>query len=94
MVPLNNQFVLSSFDLCGCIEGKRTSSKLSLPQKKGKAWIYKSKIYEKIFLIFKSMESVEQMKGNKTIKAGGSTAPQMSEWTGCMDGFPLDCYDY
>ena len=40
------------------------------------------------------MESVEQMKGNKTIKAGGSTAPQMSEWTGCMDGFPLDCYDY
>ena len=33
MVSLNNQFVLSSFDLCGCIEGKRTSSKLSLPQK-------------------------------------------------------------
>ena len=33
------------------------------------------------------MKSVEQMKGNKTIKAGGSTAPQMSEWTGWMDGY-------
>ena len=40
------------------------------------------------------MKSVEQMKGNKTIKAGGTTAPQMSEWTGWMDGYPLDCYNY
>ena len=47
MVSLNNQFVLSSFDLCGCIEGKRTSSKLSLPQKNKERREYTSPKYMK-----------------------------------------------
>ena len=34
---------------------------------------------------------------NNTIKAGGSTKRAQNvglDWSGWMDGYPLDCYDY
>ena len=60
---------------------------------------HQSEWWSKIFLMRNFFQkwrwrSLLMRKTNKTIKAGGSTAPKMSEWSGWVGGYPLDCYDY